>query len=529
MLRHIQILTSLQLCNLFGLNEIRHTKDTKRKQNFTLLSCAWILLIVMLIFYIAMMSTGLCILKMTEIIPTYLYMISSIIILFFSFFKAGSMIFQMKYFDMTISLPVSQTAIVISRFLSMYATNLLFCLMVMVPGSIVYLMHASMTLNFLGTMIFGTLILPMLPMTLSTALGALFTGIGSQMKHKNLAIAVLTIVFAAIILAGSMIFGSTVEELTPEMLQNLVEIINEQVGRIYPPALWFGTSATTGHVLPFIGLLILSLLAFALTVSIVSHHFLNICHALNTSSAKNNYTMESLQTSSILKSLCIRELKRYAASSVYLSNTIIGYILMLILPFALLFTDITVIESSLGFPGIVSLALPFLLGMVAAMAPMTSCSISMEGKHWWLMQTLPVSNKIIVKSKILTNLIVAAPFYLIAIILSIIAIRPSIMNILWLILIPAVYILFSSITGLAVNMRFPVLNWSNEAQVVKQSAAVLVTMLIDAVVSLPPIVLLIISGHKFQSLITGFVCILLILLSFIIYHRIIKRPLLQME
>lgn len=529
MLRHIRKLTALQLCNLFGFNEIRYTKDTKKKQNFTLLALCWILLIGVLVFYVAMLSIGLCILGMEEIIPTYLYAITSIIILFFSFFKAGSMIFQMKNFDMMISLPISHTSLVVSRFLSMYATNLLLSILVMVPGTIVYSIHGQTNLIFYIVMIIGTLILPMLPITISTALGALFIGIGSRMKHKNLATAALTSIFAIAILIGSMIFGNTAEQLTPEMLQNLARIVNTQIGQIYPPAVWFGTAAVKGDLLTFCLLLGVSILLFAVMMRLISHHFLGICHALNTTSTKNNYKMGSMQTNSILKALCKREIKHYFASSAYVSNTIMSYIMMLLLPIALLFTGTDALEQTLGYPGLVSRIFPIFFGLVATIMPITACSISMEGKNWWLMQTLPIKMKDMICSKILMNLIIAGPFYVMTIILSIIALKPTLMDILWLILIPGIYILFSAVTGLAINMKFPVMVWENEVQVVKQSASTLVTMLIDFIASLPPIIFLLTGKNISRDLIMGCTCILVFMLTVFVYKGILKKSILQFE
>lgn len=63
----------------------------------------------------------------------------------------------------------------------------------------------------------------------------------------------------------------------------------------------------------------------------------------------------------------------------------------------------------------------------------------MEGKNWWLMQTLPIENKVIFNSKILTHLSVVLPFYVVSVILSILALKPEPLGILWLILIPAAY------------------------------------------------------------------------------------------
>ena len=56
MLKQIQKLTALQLCNLFGINEARYTKDKKKKDNFILLTLAWILVGAMILAYIALLS-----------------------------------------------------------------------------------------------------------------------------------------------------------------------------------------------------------------------------------------------------------------------------------------------------------------------------------------------------------------------------------------------------------------------------------------------------------------------------------------
>lgn len=103
MLRQIHKLTAIQLCNLFGFNEFRHTKDSKKKDRFMLLVLAWLVVIALIVVYVAMLSIGLAKMGMSEIIPIYLYMITSLVILVFSFFKAGSVIFQMKSFEILIA------------------------------------------------------------------------------------------------------------------------------------------------------------------------------------------------------------------------------------------------------------------------------------------------------------------------------------------------------------------------------------------------------------------------------------------
>ena len=87
MLKPIKQLSALQLCNLFGINEMRYTKDPKKKRQFWLLAGVWLLLILMLIGYMTMIAMSYMYLGLGEIIPVYLFALTSVFILCFSFLK----------------------------------------------------------------------------------------------------------------------------------------------------------------------------------------------------------------------------------------------------------------------------------------------------------------------------------------------------------------------------------------------------------------------------------------------------------
>ena len=185
-----------------------------------------------------------------------------------------------------------------------------------------------------------------------------------------------------------------------------------------------------------------------------------------------------------------RELRHYFSSTIYATNTLLGEILMLILAIAVLVTGLETVETMLGLPGVVSRILPLLVGFLPAMMPLTACSISMEGKQWWMLQTLPVTEKDVIRSKVVTKLLVSFPFYLVSEVLLFIAIRPADVDALCLLAVPAVYIIFGARAGLAINSKFPLFDWENEVRVVKQSASAMLTMLASMVSALVPIAVL---------------------------------------
>lgn len=138
---------------------------------------------------------------------------------------------------------------------------------------------------------------------------------------------------------------------------------------------------------------------------------------------------------------------------------------------ALLVSGIDILQGLLSLPIDLEGMVPFAAAGVLSMMPVTATTISMEGKNWWIAKSLPLSVKNILDGKILMNLLLILPFYVLSELLLMIALRPGAWELLWLVLIPAVMILFSCVYGITVNLHFPVLEWESEVRIVKQSAS----------------------------------------------------------
>ncbi len=106
MLTQIRILTKLELCNLYGLNVLRFSKDKKSKQKNMGLMALWIILLVILICYVGGLSYGLIYLGLEDAVPAYLITVSGLLIFFFGMLKAGNIIFQREGYDILCALPL---------------------------------------------------------------------------------------------------------------------------------------------------------------------------------------------------------------------------------------------------------------------------------------------------------------------------------------------------------------------------------------------------------------------------------------
>ena len=495
MIRQIRLLTKVQICNLFSINEFRFTKDKKKKFTLFALGLVWLLLIGYVIMYAGGLSFGLCMLDMGRLVPAVLSMSVALLSFMFTIFKAGAVIFNKKSYDIQMPLPVSTTAVVISRFLTMYVTNLGLSLLVMVPGILVcgYMEKPDVFFYLYG--IIGACILPLLPLTAATILGAGIVGIAARWKRKNLVEIVLTMAFILVVFLGSFSMSGIEDRDINSLLLNMAQAMEGQIRKVYPPALWLANAMTQKEHLQMLLFAGISVLLFGLFVFVLQKNYVKVSSLINAHSASKAYEMGTLQRKSILRSLWEREMRHYFSSSIYVTNTMVGYLLMVVTSFVILVWGITEMEKALGVSGVLLRVLPVVLGMMPGLMPTTASSISIEGKEWWIAQTLPISMRELVTSKILTNITVAMPFYVVSEILVLIAVKPKGMEFLWLLLIPALYIWLSAVSGIAINLKLPVFNWESEVYVIKQSAATFVSMLAGLVFGAVPLVLLIVCRN----------------------------------
>lgn len=473
MMRSIKPLVRLELCNLFSLNILRHTRDKKARRKACFMAGIYVFLILLAFFYIGAMSYGLILLGAGDAVPAYLITLASIFIFFFGTFTAGATLFRRNGYDILCSLPVSRRAVVVSRFVRMYVENLALTLVVMVPGLGVYVFLQRPGFGFYLTAVPGIFAVPLLPVAAAALAGALVTGISSRMKHKSLVEAGMSIGLVLGIFALTPKFEQLEGNMTPEMLMALSTKVQEALGAVYPPAGWLGESIVTGNIAGCLGCACVCAAVFLGVVALVSLNFHSICRQLFSTYARHDYRMEKLNRKSLLVSLCAREFRRYFSSGVYVTNTILGPILGTFLSGSIFFMGMEQLGQMLALPVELSGLIPFFVGGVFCMMTPVSVSVSMEGKHFWIVKTLPIPSKTILDAKILMTLLLMLPFYLVSELFLILALKPNLPELVGLLGIPVILALFSCVYGIAVNLRLPVLDWENEVTVVKQSASAL--------------------------------------------------------
>ncbi len=515
----IRTLLFLELRSLYSINKYLYTKDRKAKKRYQLLSIAWIYLICMVFFYVGGMVYGMCNLGLSDIVLAYLVVLASLLILAFGIFKAGNRIFGQKGYDILASMPLKSSSIVISRFLSLYVEDLIFSLIIMLPGITVYCCCQKPDLVFYLFAVIGTVFIPAIPLVISTLFGTIVFAISARMKSKSMVQTVLMVALVVGVMLGSFSMGGVSENFTLEQLSDFAQTIGDSFERIYPPAMWFNTALIKSSALSIALFVIASAVLMAVTIIIVCINFHSIVSRLLNITAKHNYKIGTMESRGLLKSLYFREAKRYFSSSIYVTNTIIGPIMGTIMSVALCIVGMDAIKGYLPDGIDVNGFLPFVIAAVFCMMTTTSTAISMEGKQFWIVKSMPIPTKTLLDSKILLNLSLMLPFYILSEIALVIAVRPDIIELMWLLVIPAALMIFSVVFGITVNLKFHSFDWEKEETVVKQSlpamlggfAGMLISMLFGGVLFLIPI--------QYGNIAKLCICVLLLVCTVYLYNK----------
>ena len=474
MVRQIELLTKAQLLNVWNINAVRYSRDRKKRAGMIAMAALRGLLVLMMAGYVGGAAYAYILLGMEDVLPMYLGMIAGVFIFFFGMFQAGSVIFQKNSYEVLCALPISQTAVVVSRFLVMYLGNLLLATAIMLPGMAVYGVMLRPALSFYVWGAVGTLFLPMLPMTVAVLFGAVITAVSSRMKHKSMVATLLSV----LLVFGLMAMGSGLSvleergELTADLMRNFSGILSEAIASVYPPAVWLGQMMTDGSPRAAAMYFCRSIALFAAVMALVAVNFRRICRSLYSVTARHDYRMQELKIRSIPCALFVKERKRYVSSSVYTVNTIMGPVLMLLFAVGIFVAGKEkILELVPVPPELILRAVPFLMAAMSCMMTTTATSVSMEGKQWWITKSLPVSAKDVFDAKILLNLAVIAPFYVVSGALVLLVFSPGVMEAVWLLVLPVALMMFACVFGITVNLRLAVFDWENEVTIVKQSAS----------------------------------------------------------
>ena len=175
-----------------------------------------------------------------------------------------------------------------------------------------------------------------------------------------------------------------------------------------------------------------------------------------------------------------KEIKNYFSSFVYVFNTLIGPVALILLTIYLIFDNkiVTMLSSSVD----IKLYIYLLLTFVVSFTNVTCCSISMEKQNFYLLKTLPLSEKEILNSKLKLNVLLVIPSVIFFLIVVYLKGYVKFYDAYLLLFYSCFLNLLISMYGLIVNLKFPMFDALNDQAIVKRSTSVMIGMILPMVI-----------------------------------------------
>jgi hypothetical protein len=115
---------------------------------------------------------------------------------------------------------------------------------------------------------------------------------------------------------------------------------------------------------------------------------------------------------------------------------------------------------------------------MGGMVLFTASSVSLEGRTIWILRSLPVGTRDILRAKLRLSFRLTGPCVLLFSLAALWLVKPDPVSAAGLLAAPLLFTALAGNLGLMENLRHVNLDWINEAQPVKQGAAVIYTMLL---------------------------------------------------
>ena len=520
------LLLKTLLLSTSSFNIYRHTTDKKKKGKIVGAFIGLIVLYAMIMGYFIASCIGYGHYGLIEAAPVLCAVSISILAFFFTFFKTNGYLFNFKEYDMLMSLPFEAKTVAACKFLYMYVKSLSWYMSISVAMMIGYGIYARPAAYTYILWIVLSLFLPIIPMLAASFLGFIIARISAGFKKTNIIQTILTIAFVLFSFSIRFILEDMFRNNKTEDVLNQMSAITDNAAGFYFPARWFADAINKSSISGAMLLAGVSVILFTVIFMIVGRSYRNINSSLKNHAASKNYKMTAQKTKSILNTIAFKEFRRFTGSTAYLVNGGMGQILCVIASILVLIVglDNAIAMVMQGAPVTVDMLRPaiplviyFFIGMVAT----TACSPSLEGKNYWIVKSLPISTENLYKGKMLFNMYITVPFMTFGILCLCISARVPVLETILYIILGIALCAFSTTWGCVCGVKHLKLDWENEIEVIKQSAAVAIYMFPNMIVTMGLIVLVVVLGmHMSHNLIAVILIAIASALAALSYLRV---------
>lgn len=477
-------LLKVDLLNTLTLNQFRSTKKYKAKSVKPLVGSIIILVIsaALFVFYGVFLSVMAHEAGKDASAISISVGLGAFMTLFMTFGRAYTSLFKGKDFELLSSMPIPTRTIVASKILSLVIVNYLYFSFIFVSSFGVYLFFTGISLYKILVGLLYLIVGPFFPTVFCTGISFLFGLMLSKAKHKNILQTISSVLMFVLLFIAIYSLELGAINGGEEYFAKLVDTIDGVMTKAYFMSV-FAANGMEGNILHVLWFFLISVVPFVLFVLLIAKNFVRLNTSGNGGYKNKNFKLdEELKKEkkpNQVRRLLYKEAKTFFSTSIYCLNVLIGPILACVLSVGMY---VTISSSTGGEPIgylIATVILIFTTNMAVGMAPSTACSISMEGHSFWIIKTAPIKTEKVFIAKVLLYILMCIPFILITGGIALLLWKVRIIDAIFLVVIATLGASTMAMLGLWVNTCKYRFDWTNPAQVVKQSSDTLLAMLLS--------------------------------------------------
>lgn len=392
-------------------------------------------------------------------------------------FTAYTALYQAKDNDLLLSMPIPPAQILFSRMISVYVMGLLFEAVAWIPAMLVYWIEGTVSVASVVFPLLMTFVLAFFVLILTCVLGWLVALVASRVRNKT----VISVFFSLLLIGIYYVCYFRMNELLTEAAAHTEEIGRAISTYLYP--FYQLGLAGTGDVPAFFIFTGIIAAVFALVYWVLSVSFTKIVTA-NRGDKKAVYHEEKeIKAKSPASALFGRELRHFLSSPAYILNCGLGLLILVIGLVAAIVkrNDLTALADMLNeslpqIGAVIPVAAVAVVMLVLSMCCFSAPSVSLEGKTIWIVHTLPIPARDVLKAKENLHLALSAvPAVSATVVFGLIfGVEPGTLALMAVTAI--MFVRFEALLGLMGNLRHVNLDWTNETVPIKQSVSVLISM-----------------------------------------------------
>ena len=475
----LKILVKKQLAEIFRSYFYDAKKNKKRSAAATVMF--FVFFVLLMVGLLGGIFTAMSLTMCKTLVPlglgwvyyALIALLATLLGTFGSVFNTYAGLYLAKDNDLLLSLPIPVRSIIVSRLMRVYLMGLMYSGVVTIPAAVVYLIIAPFTAGALVGGALFVLLTSVVVLILSCVLGWVVAKISLKLKNKSFVTVVLSLVFF-----GAYYFVCfRAQTALQSFLQNAARI-GDALRGIYPLYV-IGLSGTgSWGAMAAVTAVVAALLA--LTWRLLSGSFLRIA----TSSPAAERRVHAAHTGKVrtpAAALQAKEFRRFFASPTYMLNCGFGALILPVLGVLALIRGRALAQMLTQAIGaqtqLLAVLVPAAVALVAAMCPIAAPSVSLEGKNLWLAQSLPVTPWQVLRAKLTVQLAVVLPTALFCALCVLLVLRAPVGLLLLALLLTALLCTLLAAAALWLGLLMPSLTWTSELAPIKQSGAVMVSLL----------------------------------------------------